>query len=177
MLSAWGAGALDALGQAHTLQTDGLVPQELSERFQRWDRWAVNLPGPYYLQVVEQLFRGNQLAKSQFCALGRVLDLSAVKAPIYLLAGQDDEVTPPEQVLALSRHVGTPPRSIQSAVPLCGHLSLFMGAQTLTTEWPNVCAWLLEQSLEGGYRRAREREGVSSGRSDRFDTTARSLPL
>jgi poly(3-hydroxyalkanoate) synthetase len=177
MLSAWGAGALDAPGQAHTLQTDGPVPHELSERFQKWDRWAVNLPGPYYLQVVEQLFRGNQLAKSQFCALGRVLDLSAVKAPIYLLAGQDDEVSPPEQVLALSRLVGTPPQSIRWAVTPCSHLALFMGAHTLTTAWPNVCAWLLEHSSDEGRRRACERVGVGSGRSDRLDTTAPSPPL
>ena len=154
MLSAWGAGALDAAGQAHTLQSDGPLPQDLSERFQRWDRWAVDLPGPYYLQVTEQLFRKNQLAQGQFRALGRTLDLSAITAPIYLVAGQDDEVTPPEQVLALSRLVGTPPDQVRSAVAPCGHLSLFMGARTLAAQWPEVCAWLLARSADEAPARA-----------------------
>lgn len=141
MLSAWKAGALDAAGQAHTLQLDA-VPQDLSERFHRWDRWAVDLPGAYYLEAVERLFRDNQLATGRFRALGRVLDLAAVTVPLYLLAGRDDEVTPPEQVLALSRRVGTAPHRIRSAVSACGHLALFMGARTLATEWRDVCAWI-----------------------------------
>ena len=146
MLAAWGAGALDAEGQAQTLQIDGPMPADLSKRFQRWDRWAVNLPGPYYLQVVEHLFRDNELAKGRFCALGRRLDLSAVEQPIYLLAGRDDEVIPPGQVLALNRLVGTRQGRIQAAVAPCGHLSLFMGALTLTAEWRDICAWILEGS-------------------------------
>jgi poly(3-hydroxybutyrate) depolymerase len=145
MLAAWGAGALDAAGQARTLQVADPVPPNLSERFQRWDRWALNLPGPYYLQVVERLFRGNELARGRFCALGRRLDLSAVEQPIYLLAGRDDEVVPPGQVLALRRLVGGAPDRVRSVVAPCSHLSLFMGARTLTTEWRDVCAWLLEQ--------------------------------
>ena len=32
---------------------------ELKERFQRWYAWTVDLPGTYYLQVVQQLFKEN----------------------------------------------------------------------------------------------------------------------
>jgi len=68
-----------------------------------------------------------QLATGRFTALGRRIDLSGVKLPIYLLLARDDHVVAPAQMLAVQRLVGTPPAAIRRAIAPCGHLTLFMG--------------------------------------------------
>jgi poly(3-hydroxybutyrate) depolymerase len=117
---------------------------EVFERFRDWDRRTVDLPGTYYLQVVEQLFHRNELARGEFVGLGRKLDLKAIRSPIFLLAAPDDDVTPARQALAVRDLVGTESgrvRSIIATVP-GGHLSLFMGARTLAHEWSTIARWL-----------------------------------
>ena len=45
------------------------------ETFYRWYENPIDLPGRWYLQVIEQLFKENRLAKGEFIGLGRKLDL------------------------------------------------------------------------------------------------------
>lgn len=44
-------------------------------QFERWYEHAIDLPGAYYLQAIEQLFKENRFAKGQFVGLGRRLQL------------------------------------------------------------------------------------------------------
>ena len=73
---------------------------QLIERFREWHARPLDLPGTYYLQVVQWLYKDNQLATCRFVALGRTIDLSTVRCPIFLLAARDDEVVAPGQLLA-----------------------------------------------------------------------------
>ena len=138
MLDMWNVDPPDPVAAAQVLQVDQDSAEDLFDRYRQWHQWTINLPGTFYLQVVEQLFRRNELARGEFQALGRVVDLSAVKAPLFLLAGRDDEVTPPAQLLSVRRRVGIPARQIRTAVARCGHLSLLMGARTLQHEWSQI---------------------------------------
>jgi poly(3-hydroxybutyrate) depolymerase len=141
MQTSWGVHDLEQSAVADVLQVE-TPPPDLVERFRVWHAWTVDLPGPYYVQVVEDLFRCNKLAKGEFVGLGRTLDLAEVRAPIYLLAAQADEVTPPEQVFAARLLVGTAPAEIKVAMATGGHLSLFMGARNLATVWRDAAHWL-----------------------------------
>jgi poly(3-hydroxyalkanoate) synthetase len=114
----------------------------LETRFREWYAWTVDLPGRYYLEVVERLYLENQLATGRFTALGRRIGLSGVKLPIYLLVARDDHVVAPAQMLAVQRLVGTPPAAIRHAIAPCGHLGLFMGKRTLAKEWLQIGRWL-----------------------------------
>jgi len=143
------------LQSADILQSD--LSREMLERFLNWHRWTVNLPGTYYLQVVRELFRDNRLARNSFEALGRVVDLGAVRVPLYRLAGQADEVTPPEQLLETIKLVGTPREQVSTAVAECGHLSLFLGAHTIAREWQRIGQWIRCLNA-GGARTVREFE-------------------
>jgi poly(3-hydroxybutyrate) depolymerase len=137
-LDLWGVVSPDPAAAAEVLQVGQNALEDLFERYRQWHQWTVNLPGSFYLEVVEHLFRRNELARGEFRALGQVADLSSVKAPLFLLAGAHDEVTPPAQLLAARRLVGTPARRIRTAVAPCGHLSLFMGKRTLGQEWRQI---------------------------------------
>ncbi|MBN9267225.1 MAG: alpha/beta fold hydrolase, partial [Hyphomicrobium sp.] len=77
----------------------------LKKRFERWYAATVDLPGVYYLEVVRRLFMENQIAEGRFVALGRTVDLAAVRMPLFLLAAEDDEVVSPAQLFAVSHLV------------------------------------------------------------------------
>jgi poly(3-hydroxyalkanoate) synthetase len=138
VLDAW-APMLDAAAADRVLQiAPNLGADErhaLEARFREWYAWTVNLPGTYYLETIERLYRENEIATGRFVALGRRIDLADVRAPLFLLAARDDELVAPEQLLWAARLVGTPTGAIQTAVEAGGHLSLFLGARTLAGSW------------------------------------------
>jgi poly(3-hydroxyalkanoate) synthetase len=117
----------------------------LEARFRVWEACTVDLPGAYYLQVVEQLFKENRLAAGRFVALGRTVDLSRLSCPMFLLAGSDDEVAAAAQLFALERLVGRdcPVRKLMTPST---HLGLFMGRDTLAQAWPEIARWLVPRT-------------------------------
>jgi len=121
--------------------------QELNERFRRWHAETVDLPGSFFLQVVEWLFKENRIAEGRFVALGRSIDLSKLNAPICLLAGSGDEVVSADQLFAVTRLVGTPCEQLLKMTEPCGHLSLYLGAEVLHRAWSEIARWLAQDSV------------------------------
>ncbi|WP_225120899.1 alpha/beta fold hydrolase [Bradyrhizobium sp. BRP22] len=114
----------------------------LLERFERWDRKLLDLPGTFYLEATNWIFRENRIAEGSFIALGRRIDLAEVTAPVFLLAGERDNVVPLEQAFATARLLGTPPQWLEQASEPCGHLGLFMGRESLSCSWRRIVRWL-----------------------------------
>ena len=112
--------------------------------FKHWNSWTIDVPGTYYLEVVEKLYKANQLASGSFVALGQQIELSRLRLPMYLLAGSADEVVAPEQLLAVQQLTGTRPEYLRHDVAPCNHLGLFMGKQTLEQYWPKIARWTKE---------------------------------
>lgn len=109
-------------------------------RYLDWDRHLVDLPGPYYLEIVDRLFQRNLLAHGGLAVLGRTVGLEHICHPLYLVGGESDVITPPDQVFAAAGLA-------RSANVVCrlwpgGHLGLFMGAKNLAAGWPEVARWL-----------------------------------
>ena len=125
-----------------SLPPEDAEAQALCERFARWHAETLDLPGVFYLETVEKIFRENRLAKGSFVALGRELELAKLTTPIFLLAGSDDEVVPQAQAMATASLLGTPPALIESEISPCGHLGLFIGRSTLSVAWRRVAEWL-----------------------------------
>jgi len=111
-------------------------------RFRDWYAWTVDLPGTYYLQVVEQLFKENRLAAGSFVALGRRIDVSRLRCPVFLLAASEDDTVVPEQVFAMERLVDARTCAITKSTAPCGHLGLFMGRKVLGGVWRDIARWL-----------------------------------
>src|SRR3954463_7747048 len=116
--------------------------RRLLDRFERWDRATLDLPGTYYLEVTDQVFRQNQIARGRFVALGRRIDLGELRVPVFLLAGADDIVVPRDQAFATARLLGTRPAWLERACEPCDHLSLFMGRKVLSHSWRRIARWL-----------------------------------
>lgn len=153
MLGFWGRSASQQDAEATlqcSLSEDIPHDRELLDRFRRWYGETLDLPGTYYLQVVNWMFRENRIATGRFVALGREIRLHEVTAPVFLLVGQNDEVVPVEQALATARLLGTPPPFVEDAIEPSNHLGLFMGARTHANSWPRIARWL--QSDLAGFR-------------------------
>jgi polyhydroxyalkanoate depolymerase len=116
------------------------------EIFDSWYENPIDLPGRWYLQVIQQIFKENRLARGEFVGLGRKLDLRHITCPTYLLAGAGDDITTPEQVLAAANYIGTPRDRIISETVAGGHIGLFMGHRTLKENWPRIARWIAAQS-------------------------------
>lgn len=112
------------------------------ETFASWYENPIDLPGRWYLQVIRQLFKENRLAKGTFVGLGRRLDLKNITCPVYLLAGESDDITSKEQVFGAEKLLGTPKDKIEMKLVAGGHIGLFMGARTLKETWPSIAQWI-----------------------------------
>ncbi len=113
------------------------------EAFARWYENPIDLPGRWYLQVISQLFKENRLVKGSFIGLGCRLNLKNVICPVYLLAGDSDDITAKEQVFDAEKYLGTPKNKIEKKLVPGGHIGLFMGSRTLTEVWPSIARWIV----------------------------------
>ena len=151
VLKFWGPQTLDSSDVHQLLQASEPIESaayiDLEVTFRNWYAWTVDLPGNYYLEVVDRLYKHNGLATGQFVALGQSIDLAQVRAPIFLLAARDDELVAPEQLFATEKLVGTLPKNIGKAVAPCRHLGLFMGMTILREHWTKIAQWIAEPEL------------------------------
>ncbi|MCJ2127510.1 hypothetical protein [Methylobacterium sp. E-045] len=87
-------------------------------------------------------FKETRLAKVEFVALGKTLNLTSITCPTYLLDGESDDITPKEQVFAAKTLFGTPAARIMERLAPGGHIGLFMGSSTLREVWPGIARWI-----------------------------------
>jgi poly(3-hydroxyalkanoate) synthetase len=150
ILKFWGPESVSEDDVRHLLQTPVSISSatfsQLQKLFYNWYCWTLDLPGTFFLQVVEKLYKHNELAAGSFVALGQRIDLKIVKAPIFLLAARDDELVAPLQLFAVERLVGTPTQDIRKMVAPCRHVSLFLGRHTLEHVWPVIARWMVAPS-------------------------------
>ena len=134
----------------------------MAARFDAWNLRTVDLPGAYFVQTAEWIFRENRLARGLFPALGRQVALSSIKAPIFVLAAADDEVVALPQATAVKTLCRQ--TRVTTRVEPGRHLSLFMGRRTVGAAWPEIGRWLAEQEPKpapaGRRGRRRSREGT-----------------
>jgi poly(3-hydroxyalkanoate) synthetase len=103
--------------------------------FEDWYKHPHDLPGAFYLWIVEHLFVGNRLIDGTLAVRGTTVDLRKITCPVTMIGGTTDHITPPEQVFALSDHVGTPEAERREILVDAGHLGLFMSRAALTDHW------------------------------------------
>lgn len=148
MLKFWGPPAIEAENIRQLLETEEPIGSpafaRLEAAFRDWHAWTVDLPGKFFLETVERLYRANELASGNFQALGRRIDLARVKTPMFLVAARDDELVALPQLFAAERLVGTDAHLIGKAIAPCNHVGLFMGKSALQNVWPRVVHWLAQ---------------------------------
>ena len=144
----WGTEAVEADDARRVLQTKETIGSAafcaLETQFKAWYAWTVDLPGNFFLEVVDKLYKRNELANGSFAALGRGIDLGTIRVPVFLLAAQDDELISPPQLFAAERLVGTAPSKLRKLVVPGRHVGLFMGKTVLEKAWPKIVQFITE---------------------------------
>jgi polyhydroxyalkanoate synthase subunit PhaC len=114
------------------------------ERFKRFTNWyesTQNLPGRFYLEAVDWIFRKNSLTRPGSLLIDRrPVDLRNISCPLVLIGGSKDHITPPGQVFAMERLVSS--RRILRLLSPGGHIGTLMGSQSLKEIWPRAIAYL-----------------------------------
>jgi poly(3-hydroxybutyrate) depolymerase len=165
VLKLWAPDSVEAEDIRQLLQTEepagSAAASRLETVFRDWYAWSLDLPGKFFLEAVEKLYKRNELAAGNFVALGRKIDLAALRVPLYLLAARDDELVAPAQLFAAEHLVGTAPHHLCKATAPCRHLGLFMGKRILQDVWPGVVRWLAEPaSVRSAHVEARTAAGA-----------------
>jgi poly(3-hydroxybutyrate) depolymerase len=119
---------------------------ERYREFEDWFKWTQDLPGEFYLWVVDHLFRRNQLISGDLVVGGQKVDLSRLDMPLFLLGGATDHITPPPQVFAAADYASTPASKVVKRTTSGGHLGLFMGREALRDHWPPILTGVAEHS-------------------------------
>jgi len=148
VLKLWGPGTVEAEEIRQLLESEEAPGSSaftrLEAAFREWYAWTVDLPGPYFLETVEKLYKRNEIADGTFVALGKPIDLRNIETPLFLLAAGRDELVTPPQLFAVERLVGTPPDELRKLTADCRHLGLFMGKRVLCEVWPGIVEWLIK---------------------------------
>jgi poly(3-hydroxyalkanoate) synthetase len=88
----------------------------------------------------------NELIAGTLTVAGAQVDLGAITCPLFLLAGSSDHITPPGQVFALADYAGTDPSEVHRQIAPGGHLGLFMGHESLNTQWAPLLSSIAARS-------------------------------
>jgi poly(3-hydroxyalkanoate) synthetase len=146
VLKLWAPQSVESEDIRKLLQVDEATAAsefaQLEAAFRDWYAWTLDLPGAFFLETVEKLYKKNELATGTFVALGRKIDLSALKTPLFLLAAHDDELVAPQQLLAAAHLVGTEACDRREMTVPGRHLGMFMGRRILEDVWPEIVNWL-----------------------------------
>lgn len=114
-------------------------------RFENWYEFTQDLPGRFYLEIVEWIFKRNLLMAPDAIRLnGRGVDLREINCPVILMAGEKDHITPAPQLFALRNIISTRPDNIIEIHTKGGHIGTLMGNEALRDNWTTVNEMLLQ---------------------------------
>jgi poly(3-hydroxyalkanoate) synthetase len=116
---------------------------ERNRKFREWYEYTQCIPGDFFLQVVEDLFIGNKLINGELIILGKKVDLSTINHPLFLIAGEKDDITPSEQLFNIEHYVRS--ESINKYTLPAGHIGIFMGRKIIDNYWPKIFKQIFEE--------------------------------
>jgi poly(3-hydroxybutyrate) depolymerase len=116
---------------------------ERSRRFRSWYEHTQNVAGAWYLQAVYELFKKNKLVRGELKVMGTCVSLKNINCPVVLIAGAEDDITPPAQLLNMADHVCCEVTTM--VIPECGHIGLFIKPQALQGYWKPSLSSVLER--------------------------------
>jgi poly(3-hydroxyalkanoate) synthetase len=112
--------------------------------FYDWYFHPVDLPGTLYLWAVEHLFVKNELFTGELEVAGKTVSLRSITCPVFLLGGDEDDITPWQQVHNMRYAVGS--SLVRWYLAPAGHIGLFIGRQSQAEYWTPILAQVRELS-------------------------------
>ena len=120
--------------------------------FYDWYLYPVNLPGKLYLWAVEHLFVRNEMFTGELEVAGDTVSLRSITCPVFLLGGEEDDITPWQQVHNMRHAVGS--SQVRWYLAPGGHIGLFIGRQSQAEYWTPILAQVHRLSRPAGITNA-----------------------
>ncbi len=115
--------------------------------FYDWYLHPVNLPGKLFLWAVEYLFVKNELFTGELEVAGNTVNLRSITCPVFLLGGEEDDITPWQQVHNMRYAVGS--SVVRWHLAPGGHIGLFIDRQSQAEYWTPILAQVRDLSRPG----------------------------
>jgi poly(3-hydroxyalkanoate) synthetase len=120
--------------------------------FYDWYLYPINLPGKLYLWAVEHLFVRNEMFTGELEVAGDTVSLRSITCPVFLLGGEEDDITPWQQVHNMRHAVGS--SQVRWYLAPGGHIGLFIGRQSQAEYWTPILAQVHRLSRPAGITNA-----------------------
>ena len=86
-----------------------------------WNGDVTNLPAGWHRDYLETLYKGNKLVEQGGISVdGTPIDLKRIHTPLYIQAGREDHIAPPQSVWKIMDHVPGPKRFVLAG---SGHIA------------------------------------------------------
>ncbi|WP_240320716.1 PHA/PHB synthase family protein [Sphingomonas crusticola] len=85
-----------------------------------WNSDVTNLPADWHRRYLADFYRDNKLVKGELTVDDIPIDLSSIETPVYVQAGREDHIAPPESVWKLTHHFSGPLRFVLAG---SGHIA------------------------------------------------------
>ena len=114
--------------------------------FRALDIWSsdnVPFPAAAYRTYIGELYQDNRLVAGTHRALGRAVDLGAIRSPVMAIVADRDQICPPDAATALCERAGTTDTTVLR-VP-GGHVGAVVGSRAARELYPAVARWFHER--------------------------------
>jgi poly(3-hydroxyalkanoate) synthetase len=95
-----------------------------------WYDEPQDLAGVWFLQAFKNLFYNNDLYEGRWKVCNKIVNLNNITCPCFLYAGEDDDITHPQQMFDMKNKIGTTNVKC-TCFPGAGHTKVFVGASEL----------------------------------------------
>jgi polyhydroxyalkanoate synthase len=128
--------------------TTNLWDHSFLERFLPMEQWVtdnVDVPGPTYVEIINDLYRDNKLAKGALEMGGKRLNLHDIKCPVMIAEAQSDHIVPSDSSDPLATLVGS--NDVEVHGFRGGHIGLVVGRASKEGLRPDMTDWLEARPL------------------------------
>ncbi len=123
---------------------------DIRPRVEHWALDEVPLSGKLVHEILQTLYRENQLCKEILAIRGRKIGPSCIQLPTLAVANAIDEVAPPASVIPfLDAMSGADTRLIEypgEAGVVLQHLGILVGRSAFAQIWPEIVSWIRTHS-------------------------------
>lgn len=107
-------------------------PTPDTKRFYQWYDYTQDLAGEWYLWAIDKLFQKNELGRNVLSINSTTVDLRQLSrlSKVNIVVGEKDDITPPEQSLALLKYVNANVHYTDA-----GHIGVFMSKNVISNTW------------------------------------------
>jgi polyhydroxyalkanoate synthase len=105
-----------------------------------WAKDQIPFPGATFVQMIDEIVRGNALATGQVPLHGGLADLADIRMPFNNIVGDNDTLVPPAATIPLTSLVGDGNNTETHL--RAGHAGLFVGRSAQRYNIPTMASWI-----------------------------------